>query len=650
MSPTRKLAAIMFTDIAGFTALSAHDEEKALELIDEQRRVLKPIVEEFNGEWLKEIGDGLLLSFPSSKQAVNCAIKIQQTIKDIEDLNLRIGIHQGDILEKDGDVFGDDVNIASRIEPFAAVGGVVITHKVQGDISSSPEFKLKFIGQPELKGVKQQIKIYCIASHGLPETEQSSLPAKPEEKDQQVKSIVVLPFEDISSGKDNEYFSDGLTEEITADLSQLNQLRVISRTSAVQLKGTKKAVNTIGRELGVQYVLEGSVRKAGNNLRITAQLIDSKNDDHLWAKKYVGTLDDVFDIQEQVSRSIVEALKLKLSPKEDQKIAARPIENMEAYECYLKARQETWLFTKDALDRAVQYLQNGLDIIGDNPALFAGMGYVYSQYVNMGIEHEVYLDKSEEYAEKALKLDPGSSEAHLVLGFVFMVFRGNLKKGFYHFKQALSNNPDDPHALLWLIVAQTSVGKTLDTCTLVERLEQVDPLTPMSRGIMGLLDLVEGRSDSAVKYVKKWLDMDPQNPAALFFNAQFLAYNRRFDDARALVAENVQVGWNDAFTQASLLVKFAVEGDIKRIEDQITGEMFKTWRRDHQFSYYIAGILALAGRKKAALDWLANAIDRGFINYPFIARYDQLIDPIRGESQFKNLLDKAKHEWEHFEA
>jgi len=176
-----KLAAIMFTDIAGFTALSSHDEEKALELVDEQRRILKPIVAEFNGEWLKEIGDGLLLSFPSSKQAVNCAIEIQHKLKNIEHLNLRIGIHQGDILEKGGDVFGDDVNIASRMEPFAAVGGVAISHKVASDISGSPEFELKLVGQPKLKGVKQSIRIYCLTSHSLPETDVSKVSAKLEE-------------------------------------------------------------------------------------------------------------------------------------------------------------------------------------------------------------------------------------------------------------------------------------------------------------------------------------------------------------------------------------------------------------------------------------------------------------------------------------
>jgi class 3 adenylate cyclase len=196
--PTRKLAAIMFTDIAGFTELSARDEEGAFALIEKQRKILKPIVSEFGGEWLKEMGDGLLLSFLSSKQAVNCAIKIQHTVKKIDELNLRIGIHQGDILEKAGDVFGDDVNVASRIEPFAAVGGVAISHKIQSDISSSPEFETKFISQPSLKGVRQEVKVYCITSHNLPETEITKVTAKLEKDVKKLwfnqKTIIKIVF------------------------------------------------------------------------------------------------------------------------------------------------------------------------------------------------------------------------------------------------------------------------------------------------------------------------------------------------------------------------------------------------------------------------------------------------------------------------
>ena len=187
----RRLAAIVFTDIVGFTDLSSKDEEGAYNLVKKQREILKPIVEKHEGEWLKEEGDGLLLSFPSSKEAVNCSIQMQAAVKNIEDLNLRIGIHQGDIIIEDKDVFGDDVNIASRIEPFAAEGGIAVSQKIQQDLSSNPEFKFKFIDTPKLKGVQQEISVYCIISHGLPESKKSDIQAKMEPKKKYYKEILI---------------------------------------------------------------------------------------------------------------------------------------------------------------------------------------------------------------------------------------------------------------------------------------------------------------------------------------------------------------------------------------------------------------------------------------------------------------------------
>ena len=206
-----------------------------------------------------------------------------------------------------------------------------------------------------------------------------------------VSSLAVLPFTNMSADPDQEYFSDGLTEEVIADLSQIQDLRVISRTSVMQLKGSHKDVKATGRQLQVRYVLEGSVRKAGNNLRITAQLIDATTDAHLWAEKYTGTLDDVFDIQERVSRAIVAALRLKLSPQEERRLTERPIGNAQAYDCYLKGRREIELYSRDSFDRAIELFQRGLDIIGDNAALYASMAYAYYSYVNAGLEQEATL-------------------------------------------------------------------------------------------------------------------------------------------------------------------------------------------------------------------------------------------------------------------
>jgi class 3 adenylate cyclase len=218
----RRLAAIVFTDIVGFTNLSSKDEEGAYKLVVKQREILKPIVEKHEGQWLKEEGDALLLSFPSTKEAVNCSIQIQEAVKNVDDLILRIGIHQGDIIQEDKDVFGDDVNIASRIEPFAAPGGIAVSQKIQQDLSSNPEFKFKFIDKPKLKGVQQEISVYCIVSHGLPESKKSQVRAKVEPKKKYYKEILISTlFGIIIFSYLPQFFKSGNTNFLQSSLSQM---------------------------------------------------------------------------------------------------------------------------------------------------------------------------------------------------------------------------------------------------------------------------------------------------------------------------------------------------------------------------------------------------------------------------------------------
>lgn len=272
------------------------------------------------------------------------------------------------------------------------------------------------------------------------------LTSDPEAK--QEKSIVVLPFENLSPDLDQEYFSDGLTEEVISDLSNVHALRVISRSSAMTFKGTKKRIPEIAREVNVQYVLEGSVRKAGNNLRITAQLIDATNDAHVWAEKYSGTLDDVFDIQEKVSQAIVAALRVHLTPTERRKMTERPIASAAAYDCYLRAIQLMWQWTEAGLTRAVEHLERGIGIAGDSALLNGGLAYVYYQHASAGIEPtEEYRERAREFAERAFALDPEAPLAHLTIGLL-SAFE-NPAAGIRSFKRVLAADPSNVEALLW---------------------------------------------------------------------------------------------------------------------------------------------------------------------------------------------------------
>jgi len=465
----------------------------------------------------------------------------------------------------------------------------------------------------------------------------------------QEKSIVVLPFENLSPDPDQEYFSDGLTEEVISDLSKVRALRVISRSSAMTFKRTKKKVPEIARELDVQYVLEGSVRKAGNSLRIAAQLIDAQNDAHLWAEKYAGTLDDVFDIQEKVSRSIVDALKLRLTSEEKQRMAERPIDNVAAYEFYFKANQEIWRFTEDALDRAVRYLQHALDIVGDNALLYSGMALTYFQYVNMGAKQEEYIAKAEKCLEKTFALDPDSPKAHAVLGWINMSFRGNLQDCIHHFKKALVINPDESLALQGLTLTLSIVGRKSEAMPLYERLMQIDPLDFITNWLQGALHFYDGQYDLALEPISRFYHTNTENPAARFYYAWTLAYHNKLDEAFSIIDRSAKATPDNLMTKQGLLLKYALLKDKEKVFQEMTPDFQKTCKRDFEWSHTVAVMLALLDAKEEAVDWLENSVNLGFINYPLLAERDPFLENIREEKRFKKLMERVKYEWEHFE-
>ena len=344
-----------------------------------------------------------------------------------------------------------------------------------------------------------------------------------------MKSIVVLPFTNLSTDPENEYFADGLTDEVTADLSKIRALRVISRTSAMTLKRTTKDIRTIARELGVRYILEGSVRRAGDRLRITAQLIDAATDDHLWADKYNGSVEDVFAIQERLARVIVDALELRLSADEDRRLADRPIVKVHAYECYLRARQEAWRWRKDAIDHAIQLLHNGLAVVGDNVTLFAALGHAYLQYREAGIDvSERPLDEAEACARKVFVLEPASASGLQLRGWIHYG-RGRIQDAVHDLKAALEIEPNNSDTLLLLTNCYLISGRVPAARPLIERALAVDPLTPVTRCMPAFADAMEGKFASAVEPYRQMCEMDPGNPMARLFYVWVLALNGRTD-------------------------------------------------------------------------------------------------------------------------
>jgi serine/threonine protein kinase/tetratricopeptide (TPR) repeat protein len=461
-------------------------------------------------------------------------------------------------------------------------------------------------------------------------------------------SIAVLPFANLSADPEQEYLCDGVAEEVTADLSGVSSLRVISRTSTIRMKGTQKDAHTIGHELGVRYVLEGSVRRAGNRLRITAQLVDTHEDAHLWAHKYDGALDDVFDIQERVARSVVEALRLKLSVSEEHRIAERPIQDVRAFECYLRARQDLYLLSEESLDRGLRLLENGLAIAGENELLYSVMGNIYLQYVNSLIKpRQTYLQSAEECARKIIALAPTSPHGRWLQGALRHKY-GDVQGAVWLLKQAVAIDPNHPDALYWLSYAYRVSGQELAARPLVERLVSIDPLTPYSYWAAGWIDFFGGNIAHALRLFTRMYELDPQSAFSRWGYAFALATSGRRDEAQSILEVLVRETPRTFHGRHGRFLALAFGGDRPGALAAMTEDLEGEVRLDEHVSWMTATAFAVTGEKAAALAWLQNAVRLGFINYPYLSKQVALLEVLEGEEGFEPLMVEVKKRWEDF--
>lgn len=462
-------------------------------------------------------------------------------------------------------------------------------------------------------------------------------------------SIAVLPFVDMSPQKDQEYFCDGMTEDLINRLSNIRDLKVPARTSAFMFKGKTPDMRDVGERLKVQTALEGSVQKSGNRLRITAQLINIADGYHLWSEKYDRELKDVFAIQDEISSAIVDALRLKLTAQEKERMSGHSIDNVAAYECYLRAKREIYRGSEDALNRALQELQNGLRVIGDNALLYCGMALVYNQFVNIGVGQEEHITRSEEYAKKALALNPNLPEAYhaLALPFYYKDYPDNLRSFFQNDKLALGLDPNLASALSVQAEIYIWLGKPSHALPLLNRLKQVDPLNPSIYSVSGILFLLDGKYTAAIEQFEQRLQFDP-TPFEPFFMAWALAYSKEIEEALRLVDQSARATPNHVLTKLGQLLKYGLLKNREKAFQIMTPDFQKTCRRDLASSYCAASMLSLLDAKEEALDWLENAVKKGFINYPVLAEKDSFLANIRSEPRFQKLIERVKYEWENF--
>ncbi|MFZ1023307.1 MAG: tetratricopeptide repeat protein [Thermoplasmata archaeon] len=626
MTKTRRLAAIMFTDMVGYTASAQADESATLALRKEQENLIRPVVSAHQGRKVKSTGDGFLFEFESALKATECALNIQRRIQErngkvgVAPIRLRIGVHLGDVEQQGTDIFGDAVNIAARIEPVAEPGGICLTGAVYDQIRNKIPDQLEKLPTRELKGVQVPIDIYRVI---LPWTDTQSAPrAGP-------KRLAVLPLKNISPDPLDEYFADGLTEELIGTLSKIRELRVIARTSVDQYRGTRKGVAQIGKELGVNSVLEGSVRKAGNRLRITLQLIDAGTEEHIWANNYDRDLDDVFAIQTEIAQHTASALRLEVLGPERELIEKIPTADLAAYHLYLKGIHA-------GAEDSIHYFE---EAIRNDPTF----SEAYSHLANVLIDRTLdtfggrkSIRRVRELVAKALELDPSSVVGHTARGNLAFQIDHNWELAETELLRALALNPSHANAHHWY----------------------------------GHLLKATNRYEEAVKEFTTYTELNPDwlHPGCWLMTCQVLAGNPGPVLARVEAAVNLAPG--DSALRAMLGIVYLQAGrlaDARREAGLSTGDLdtWSEWNRavlwaqvgrtdearqvlikleSASRSRYItpegiASIYAALGDKEEALEWLERNHGEGS-SYLVLDYQSRSFDTIRDEPRFLSILER----------
>ena len=386
MAEARRLAAIMAVDVVGFSRLMGEDEAGTAKRVREHRDAARPLVSDRGGRIVKTMGDGLLLEFRSVVDAVHCAVAIQRLMVERNEgtpsdrrIVYRIGVHLGDVLVEGDDIIGEGVNIAARLEGVCEPGGVMISGSVFEHVRGRVDARFIDLGEQDLKNIARPVRAYHVASDGA--AADFNAPAEPRAATaaRDRPSIAILPFQNMSGDPEQDYFADGIAEDIITALSKLSQLFVIARNSSFSFKGRNVQVQEIGKTLGVRYVLEGSVRKAGQRVRITAQLIDAADDGHLWAERFDRDLTDIFAVQDDVTARIVGALSLNLSQGDRRRLMAEQTANMEAFDCFLRGRELWWRHAKNSNAQARDLLLRATEL---DPQFAPGFAWLGAAHVN----------------------------------------------------------------------------------------------------------------------------------------------------------------------------------------------------------------------------------------------------------------------------
>jgi adenylate cyclase len=627
---TRKLAAIMFTDIVGFSRQMGADEARMLRLLDLHNQIIQQAVTEHHGTVIKTVGDAFLVDFPSVVHAVQCAQHIQAQFRTHnadkepnEQIHVRIGIHLGDIVQRDGDVFGDGVNVASRLQELAAPDSVCISHMVYREVEKKLALGTVIsLGRPKLKNIAQREPVYALlpekptglrqalrvqqfklsrrvgTAHlaravlvivglliggGIVTLLYPSLPTfitrpsslVPQEAPPALPlpdkpSIVVLPFVNLSGDPGQEYFSDGMTEDLITDLSKLSGLFVIARNSAFTYKGKAVKVQEVSKDLGVQYVLEGSVRKVDNQVRITAQLVDATTSHHLWAERYDGSPTEIFALQDEVRRKIVTVLKVKLTKEEQERLKYAPTANLEAYDYYLRGLQSFWHLTKAAQAEARRMWEKAVELDPRYAAAYAALGWTYyTEWTWQWSEDPQTLEGALALAQQALALDGSLPEAHRLLGHVYL-WEKQHDRATAEVEQAIALLPNGARGYADLGFILGFAGRPEEAIRLEETALRLDPCNPtFYLWILGGAYRLTGRYEEAISAQKRALILNPNFLGPHLSLAGIYSELGRDREAQAEVTEVLKISPEFSLEQARQRTPFKDPAVLERSLDAL---------------------------------------------------------------------------------
>lgn len=674
----RKLAAIMFTDMVGYSKLSQINENLALELLEEHRNILREILPKHDGREIETIGDAFFVEFESALEAVRCAVEIQQTlhhrnqsVSAEKQIKIRIGIHLGDVIHQGDNVLGDGVNIASRIEPLAESEGICISQDVARQVQNKIEWQLLKLDSQYLKNILLPMDIYAVQ---LPwstrktstkthfviknKTQKKSalalviitvllilivvslyifIPQKSASK--KTSSIAVIPFRNMSEKIENEYFSDGITEDVIAQLSKITDLRVISRTSVMQYKNTDKSLKEIANELDVTHVLEGSVRRAGNKVRIVAQLIDASTDDHIWANTYNKELTEIFTIQSDVADNIAKELRVKITNSEKVRIDKQATANMEAYDLYLKGRYYWNKMMPDDLKKSIEYFEQAIALDPNYALAYSGLADGYNVLGNFNVLHpsETY-PKAKEAALNAIEIDDSLAAAHNALAFSLIYADWDWAGAEREFLKAIELNQGYAFAYNWYALFLTVMGRFEEADTISEQAMKLDPLSTVIMANKGLEFYFKREYDRAIQQNLQVLEMNPMFHAAYITLGGAYIQKSMFTDAIVTFSKAGLFSKGHPITVAGLGYSYAVSG---RRDDAVTMLELLLDRSKNEYvsPYWIAVTYLGLGDKNQAMNWLEKGLEEKDGSMVYL-KVIPLFDELRSDQRFIALLKR----------